>query len=157
MLYFAYGSNMLLEQMHERCPSAAFVCVAALDGHRLAFTRTAGGNWKGFGVADVVPAPGQRVWGVVFRIEELDIGALDRSEGYRPDRENNAYRRIDVHVQRDGDIEKPLAAFTYVVCNREDPNPLPHRDYVGRIIAGATSWRLPADYVRGLERIEVRT
>jgi gamma-glutamylcyclotransferase (GGCT)/AIG2-like uncharacterized protein YtfP len=157
MLYFAYGSNMLVEQMRERCPSASFVCVAGLEGYRLAFTRTAKGNWKGCGVADVVPAPGQRVWGVVFRIDELDLGSLDRSEGYRPDRESNAYRRIDVHVQRDGDIEKPLAAFTYVVCVPEDPNPLPHRDYVGRIIAGARSWNLPEDYVRGLERIEVRT
>lgn len=156
MQYFAYGSNMLFDQMRERCPSAAFVCTA-LEGYRLGFTRTAKGNWKGYGVADVVPDPGQRVWGAVFQIEEHDIGALDRSEGYRPDRESNAYCRVAVQVQRDGNAERPMAAFTYVVCTREDPNPLPHQDYVARIIAGAKSWKLPEDYIRGLERTEVRS
>ena len=56
MLYFAYGSNMLFDQMRERCPSSTFVCAAALDGYRLAFTRKATGAnspWRGFGVADI--------------------------------------------------------------------------------------------------------
>jgi gamma-glutamylcyclotransferase len=155
MLYFAYGSNMLLEQMRDRCPSAAFVGNAALEGYRLAFTRTAKRNWKGYGVADVVLAPGHSVWGAVFQIEEHDIGALDRSEGYRPDREQNAYRRIEVHVYCDGDAAKPLATFTYVVCTREEPNPLPHRDYLERIVSGARFWNLPREYVSALERINV--
>jgi gamma-glutamylcyclotransferase (GGCT)/AIG2-like uncharacterized protein YtfP len=157
MLYFAYGSNMLLDQMRERCPSAAFVCIAFLKGYRLAFRRTAKGKWKGYGVADVVAQPGQVVWGAVFQIEERDVGALDRSEGYRPDREENAYRRVEVRVSRNGDSEPPLTAFTYVVSTREEPNPLPHPDYLARIIAGAKSWNLPEDYVLGLEKIEVKT
>ena len=56
---------------------------------------------------------------------------------------------------RDNDPEKPLLAHTYVVCMREEPNPVPHRDYVARIVAGAKSWNLPADYLQALERIEV--
>ena len=70
MLYFAYGSNMLFDQMRERCPSATFVCIAALEGYRLAFTRTAKGQWRGFGVADVIPEQDSRAWGAVFQIDE---------------------------------------------------------------------------------------
>lgn len=158
MLYFAYGSNMLFDQMRERCPSAAYVCVAGLDGYRLAFTRKASGAsspWRGFGVADIVVHEGERVWGAVFEIDERDIGALDRSEGCRPGRETNAYRRVEVQIARDAESENPLLAQTYVVCTREEPNPVPHRDYVARIVAGAKSWNLPADYLQALERIEV--
>ena len=158
MLYFAYGSNMLFDQMRERCPSSLFVCVPALDGYRLAFTRRAAGAsspWRGFGVADVVVHEGERVWGAVFEIDERDIGALDRSEGYRHGCETNAYRRVEVQVARGAEPEQSLLAQTYVVCMREEPNPMPHRDYVARIVAGAKSWNIPADYLQALERIEV--
>jgi gamma-glutamylcyclotransferase len=158
MLYFAYGSNMLFNQMRERCPSTAYVCVAALDGYRLAFTKRAAGAsspWRGFGVADNVVHEGERVWGAVFEINEREIRALDRSEGYRPGRETNAYRRVEVQVARHVDSENSLLAHTYVVCTREEPNPVPHRDYVARIVVGAKSWNIPADYLQALERIEV--
>ena len=36
-LYFAYGSNINLEQMAVRCPAATPVCPVALDNYRLAF------------------------------------------------------------------------------------------------------------------------
>ena len=97
------------------------------------------------------------MWGVVFEIDKLDIEALDRSEGYRPDREANAYRRIDVEVVREGEPEERLLVRTYVVCAREKPNPVPHRDYVARIVAGARSWNLPSDYMQALERTKVST
>jgi cation transport regulator ChaC len=157
MLYFAYGSNMLSDQMRGRCPSATFSCIAALGDHRLAFTRTATGTWRGFGVADVVPHAGESVWGVVFRIQASEIDILDRKEGYRLDRQNNAYRRIKLNVRKNGEARSLLSAHTYVVCEREDPHPLPHRDYVARIIAGAIEWNLPAEYVRWLDSIEVGT
>jgi len=160
MLYFAYGSNMLFDQMRERCPSATFVGIAILQGHRLAFSRKATSSkslWRGFGVADVLPDEEFSVWGAVFRIDERDVGALDHSEGYRPDRAQNSYRRIEVHVFADGKPECPLLAHTYVVCEREKPHPIPHRDYVARIIAGAKLWNIPADYIRTLERFKVKT
>ena len=70
MLYFAYGSNMDWDQMRTRCPSAAFVGIARLPDHRLAFTRFS--KTRKCGVADVVPAKGQSVWGAVFSIDERD-------------------------------------------------------------------------------------
>ena len=49
--YFAYGSNMNLEQMKYRCPAAEVVENVRLEDYRLAFRGRAPGN----GVATVLP------------------------------------------------------------------------------------------------------
>ena len=42
LLYFAYGSNMNLNQMAFRCPDAEVVDTVRLEGYRLAFCMAAG-------------------------------------------------------------------------------------------------------------------
>src|SRR5271170_368989 len=111
MLYFAYGSNMHRPQMQERCPSARFADVAVLPDHKLAFTRKSAK--RGCGVADVVFAPGRKVWGVLYKIADLDLENLDASEGYRPGRAKNSYRRRACRVLTEGDEQRPQTAFTY--------------------------------------------
>lgn len=71
-LYFAYGANTNKASMARRCPDARPVCVMKLDGHRLAFR----------GVADVVPASGECVFGVLWEITDRCEAALDRFEGF---------------------------------------------------------------------------
>lgn len=151
MLYFAYGSNMNWEQMRERCPSAHFVGVAEMRDHRLAFTRKS--ITRGCGVADAVAADGNRVWGVVYEIADLDVGRLDASEGYRPGRKDNSYRREERHVFVDGDEKHPLAVWIYFGNPQPDPPP-PNAEYKRLIVSGARHWHLPEDYVRELEAIE---
>ncbi len=58
--YFAYGSNMNLEQMKYRCPAAEVVENIRLEDYRLAFRGRAPGN----GVATVLPEKGSCVEGV---------------------------------------------------------------------------------------------
>lgn len=48
-LYFAYGSNLNLDQMARRCPDAEPVGRVRLDGYRLAFRRTVDVQGKGVG------------------------------------------------------------------------------------------------------------
>ncbi len=91
MLYYAYGSNMNWPQMKKRCPSAQFVGVARLIGHRLAFTRKS--NRRGCGSADVIPAEGYAVWGVIYEIDEGEITNLDEAEDFVPGRAQNGYTR----------------------------------------------------------------
>ena len=55
--YFAYGSNMNLEQMKYRCPAAEVVENVRLENYRLAFRGRAPGN----GVATVLPEKGSYV------------------------------------------------------------------------------------------------
>lgn len=152
MLYFAYGSNMDWTQMKARCPSVAFVCVARLADHRLAFTRKSVN--RGCGVADVVREVGRCVWGAVFRLSELDVGALDKSEGYRPGREKNSYWRRECMVFQDGDENRPVMAQTYSADPQTNPPP-PNEAYKALILAGAQYWHLPADYIAELAAIEV--
>jgi gamma-glutamylcyclotransferase (GGCT)/AIG2-like uncharacterized protein YtfP len=105
-------------------------------------------------VADAVPAPGQNVWGVVYEIDQRDVGELDRSEGFSPNRPGarNAYVRKECHVYVDDDSDRPLAAFAYFAIREVNPPP-PNAEYKRLIAEGAKFWHLPADYIEQLEAI----
>lgn len=152
MLYFAYGSNMNWQQMWERCSSARFVGVAILTDHKLAFTRKSVN--RGCGVADAVREDGRIIWGAVYEIDDLDVGKLDVSEGYRPGREKNSYWRRECLVLLDGDQQRQLTACSYFGDPQSNP-PLPNQEYKQLIVSGARHWHLPDGYIRDLEAIEV--
>jgi hypothetical protein len=59
MLCFAYGSNMDLAQMRERCPSTRFAFIAKLPDHRLVFPRKS--KCRCCGVASVKPVRMRRM------------------------------------------------------------------------------------------------
>ena len=152
MFYFAYGSNMDFSQMRERCPSARFVCVAKLKDHRLAFTRKS--EKRKCGVSDVIQQEGSDVWGVVYEIDERDIGLLDQTEGFRPGRTENDYVREERQVFAEGDNKKPLLVSVYFAIKEDNP-PKPNIKYKQLIVNGAKYWHLPDAYIQELERIEV--
>jgi hypothetical protein len=82
-LYFAYGSNLNLDQMQRRCPAAVPLDKLYLPDARLVFR----------GVADVVLEPGAECPGGLWRITPACERALDRYEGYRSDG-SGMYRKI---------------------------------------------------------------
>jgi gamma-glutamylcyclotransferase len=151
MDYFAYGSNLDPDQMAARCPSAAFAGRAVLEGHALAFTRWS--TRRRCGVADVVPAPGGRVWGVVYTMSEADGLRLDGFEGYAPGRAWNWYTRVERTVALDGDPQRPLVATTYEVVERADVPFAPSRAYLDHLVRGAAHWQLPDAYQAHLRSI----
>jgi gamma-glutamylcyclotransferase (GGCT)/AIG2-like uncharacterized protein YtfP len=146
MLYFAYGSNLDQRQMRARCPGSRHVGRALLEGHRLVFTRWSEAR-KG-GVASLLPAPDQEVWGALYDITEKDLAALDAAEGYDPlkFKDQNAYNREERVVFRDGNTNDPLAVWLYIAYPQGD-HFKPHPDYWGPAVAGAEESGLPADYV----------
>lgn len=75
--YIAYGSNLNLQQMARRCPSAVPVGTGVLDGWRLEFRGSGSGAYL-----TIVPFEGGRVPVGIWRISEEDEKALDRYEGY---------------------------------------------------------------------------
>ena len=77
-LYFAYGSNMDLNQMAFRCPDAQALETVRLEGYRLAF-RSNGGNR---GVATILPDPDSHVDGVLWEISPEDERNLNFYEGF---------------------------------------------------------------------------
>ena len=73
-LYFAYGSNLDLEQMAQRCPDAEIVGPVRLENYELRF--------RGNGFATVTPKKGGVVYGLVWKITPNCEQSLDRYEGY---------------------------------------------------------------------------
>ena len=141
MLYFAYGSNMHPGQMRKRCPGCLFVAAARLRDHRLAFSRP-WASWDSGGVADIQPAPGCVVEGVVWEITEPHRDALDEYEEYP-----TAYTRKDVVVETIAG--KALAAFAYVA--KPTSAYRPSRRYLNEIIEGAKAHKLSPEYVAFLQ------
>lgn len=73
-LYFAYGSNINLEQMRERCPDAKAVGPVTLENYELQF--------RGSGFATVAPKKSSVVHGLLWKLTPESEQALDRYEGY---------------------------------------------------------------------------
>lgn len=148
-LIFAYGSNMDFTQMHDRCPSATFVCKASLVQYRLAFTR-----WsvnRQCGVSDVVPATNSVVWGVIYNVPDNEMPDLDREEGVN----SNSYVRRSGTVYKDGDENSPLDVEIYFAIPQDNPPYLPNQKYKNHIVNGARNWELPAEYIAELKKIQV--
>lgn len=154
MLCFAYGSNMDCGQMPKRCPTARFVAIAKLEEHKLCFPRKS--TRRDCGVSSVVPSEADEVWGIVFQIDELDVGALDKFEGFDPNKapDANSYNRKEVRVLREGDPNAPLTTFTYIAVAQPDP-PLSNQEYRDAIVRGAEYWHLRPNYVAKLKGIKI--
>ena len=72
-LYFAYGSNINLDQMQYRCPDATVYGQAVLDNYDLRF--------RGSGVATVEPKEGACVYGLLWELTDKCEASLDRYPG----------------------------------------------------------------------------
>lgn len=124
-LYFAYGSNMNLDQMAHRCPRASVLGVYRVDDYRLAFC----GN-QGAGVATILPEPGSQVTGVLWRITDDCLRSLDRYEGYPL-----LYGKEEIRVYGPGRVPQTVMVYTMNEPYRSCPAP-PSRGYLMGILEG---------------------
>lgn len=125
-LYFAYGSNMNLNQMAFRCPDAEVIDTVRLEGYRLAFCANGGGN----GVATIIPAEGSCVDGVLWRISERDEQHLDHYEGFP-----FLYGKESVVVMDQDGVSREVMAYTMNSPYRDTPA-LPSKAYLEGILIG---------------------
>jgi gamma-glutamylcyclotransferase (GGCT)/AIG2-like uncharacterized protein YtfP len=146
VIYFAYGSNMNWPQMKRRCPSSRFVCVARLLDYQFGITRHS--RLRDCGTANVYPAAGREVWGIVYDISDEDLMILDGFE--------DGYRREILSVYPFDTGRQPLAALVYVAAVEENV-PRPNAEYRRLLIDGAKHWQLPQLYLALLESIQVDT
>ena len=144
MLYFAYGSNMDPRQIRKRCPTYRFISTATLKDHRLAFTLHS--KRRRCGVANVLPAVGHEVHGILYRINGYrDRETLDAAEGYRPGRRRrNRYRRARLRIYKPG-YPRTVMSWIYLGIVESSPPP-PSAAYLGQMLAGAEHWGLPQTY-----------
>jgi hypothetical protein len=109
--YFAYGANIDPDRMAARVPGVGLVGPGSVPGWQLEFT-VRDREWGG-GVANIRPAPGGRVWGVVWEADDEAFAVLDT---YRGDAGGQRREPLDVDLAEatDGDAD-PVPAFTFRV------------------------------------------
>ena len=107
-LYFAYGSNINLEQMEYRCPAAKAVGPVILENYELLFR----GNTRGNGVATIAPREGSKVHGLLWWITPACEQSLDFYEGYP-----RLYEKEQVTVR--DDKGRQFTVMAYVMTGDE--------------------------------------
>ena len=127
--YLAYGSNLCLDQMRERCPAAEPGPVVALPGWRFVINRR--------GVATLLPCPGGQAWGLVWQLTRACEVALDRYEGVA----SGHYAKADIEVGG-----SPVLLY---LATETAPG-FPRRSYLERVVAAAAARGLNTAYVAEL-------
>lgn len=134
---------MSARRIQARVPSARFVAVAELPGHRLRFHKAAG---DGSAKCDAQETgnPSDRVIGVVYEIDDAEKPELDRHEalGFGYDEKPVALNTSD------GKIE----AWMYY-ATRIDKTLKPFHWYKDHVLIGARENGLPADYIAWIEAV----
>jgi gamma-glutamylcyclotransferase (GGCT)/AIG2-like uncharacterized protein YtfP len=111
-LYFAYGSNINLDQMARRCPEATVVEPVTLENYELLFR----GNGGGCGVATISPKEGSTVHGLLWNLSPKDEKALDFYEGYP-----HLYDKQPVNVRTQNGSE--ITVMAYVMTREKERIP----------------------------------
>ena len=145
--YFAYGSNMNERLFRDRRHMVWLQTrIGRLDGFRLVFT-VAGGHRPGVSApANIVEAPGESVFGVLYQLPLHKFARLDNSEGRQ-------YRYLWSEVE-DSEGHR-VAAVTYRVAHAAAQG-RPSRSYLNLIREAARQRGLPANYTARLDDVEVR-
>lgn len=144
--YFAYGSNMHESAFTVRRGIRPIESRAGrVEGYRLRFNLE--GRPKGKAApANICPAAGAEVWGVLHKITRRDLLRLDSTEGvpgrgYRP----TWLTVIDMNGN-------PVMAATYVAKGKEVDGMPSHR-YISLLREGARRHGLPEHWVRFLDGV----
>lgn len=121
--YLAYGSNLNIKELLERCPSAEIVGVTVLRGYSLAFK----GNADNYSYLTIEPQETGVVPVGIFMISSEDEESLDRYEGY-PSLYGKQYFTIELNGQK-------VEALIYVM-NSEFSYHLPSHEYFVSCLRG---------------------
>lgn len=119
ILYFAYGSNINLEQMEHRCPDAQLVGPVTLQNYELQF--------RGSGFATVSPKKGSVVHGLLWKLTPKSEQALDRYEGYP-----RHYTKEQVSVRTTDDAA--VSVMAYIMAEPVSRQPALPSPYYYRVI-----------------------
>jgi gamma-glutamylcyclotransferase (GGCT)/AIG2-like uncharacterized protein YtfP len=134
-LYFAYGLNMDVAGMAQRCPRSKPLGLARLPRHRFIVTTD--------GYASVIRDPREEVHGVLWDCTLGDIRALDKFEELA----SGLYVKISQPVIVTGGAKR---ALVYIGRSGEIGRPKP--GYMETVIASAKHWALPEPYIASMNR-----
>lgn len=137
---FAYDSFLDLKEMRTYCRGARIIMRAYIPDHRLSFLRLP--DKKGYGVMELAPEKGSRVWGVLYRLELDDLVYLDKHLGV-PDR--HIRRSLDIVVENGSDVQ----AQVFLVNMEHGANK--GDDHFRKACNTAREYGFPPEYVAHME------
>lgn len=146
MLIFAYGSNMNLNRLLQRVPSAVKVSNAFLPGFKLLCNKE---SKDGSAKANIIKTdiPGELVWGVLFNIDNKEKPLLDKAEGLGLGYNEDTLTFFD-------ELNNSHFAQVYIADSKSINNHLlPFDWYKDFIVTGAIQNKLPAEYILQLQSI----
>ena len=145
---FAYGSNLCVERLRARTPSARVVAVGTIAGHDLRWHKKSLSDGSGKCDAYATGREEDLVWGVVYELTLDEKLVLDGFEGLGVD-----YFEKVVRVQpREDAAAEPVEAIAYVAnMEHSDPGVRPWTWYRGFVVTGARQHRFPPEYLARLE------
>lgn len=146
MLIFAYGSNMNLNRLSQRVPSAVKASNAFLPGYKLVCNKV---SQDGSAKANIVKSdvPGEMFWGVLFNIDAKEKPLLDKAEGLGLGYNEGTLTFFD-------QLSISYSAQVYIADSNSINNRLlPFDWYKEFIITGGIQNQLPADYISQLQSI----
>lgn len=140
MLYMAYGSNLDVTQIQDRCPNARYIGKSSLAGYKLVFNRH----------ATIVKSKGSVVPIVVFDLTDEDIVKMDMYEGVH----SNTYKKHYLPIIIE-DLEIQALCYIKDIGKRVDPD----YPYVKKILSAYKFWnfdlKFPDIYARLTELLQL--
>ncbi len=144
--YLAYGSNLNMEQMKNRCPTAKAVGTAVLQNHSLTFRGSGSGYYL-----SIDPKIGGKVPVGVWEVTAADEAALDHYEGY-PRFYSKDELTVDVTPLKGG-TARTVKAFMYFM-NEDSEIGLPSEFYLKTCLQGYKDFGFDKrTLMRTLERV----
>lgn len=129
-MYFAYGSNLCVRQMNERCQDNVKVGMGILCGYKWIITKR--------GYANVVKSLDDDVWGIIYKISSKDEKELDMYEGVK----KKCYTKENLEISIDGKIHNCLIYVDPIMSEG-----IPTTTYIDTINEGLSDSKLPEEYV----------
>lgn len=152
--YFAYGSNMNMEDLNEWCRRKSYNRVepishgiAHLGGYKLAFNYLS--TSRRSNALNIMISPDESVCGVLFELEKEDFEKIsEKEQGLR--KELAPYKKIPVTVEVEGE---KIEALTFKVRKKYETDfREPISDYLKIVVEGARDFGLLEECINKIKR-----
>lgn len=170
--YFGYGSNLSHDFLKERLKPGEWtdywhrageldpesvperIGIYVLEGYRFAYNLDNEAHTDTW--ANIVPTPGEKVYGLVSRINVEQLKELDVTEDFPIDYSRVALK-VHSYVQQVGVKPDDLIVWVYVGCNelRFTNEPKVDPAYEELIVNAALKEQLPPEYIDNYLRVPV--
>ncbi len=128
-------------------PDAEFVTTGTCADHEVRFVAYKDDNGETFeGGCCLSDAPGETLHGVVWKVSEEAVLAVDKLTNISCGRYTRQYRVVK------GDDGKVYTTVSHSIKNPTGASK-PSQEYIGHMIEGAKEFKFPAEYIAKLEAL----